>query len=619
MSRFKPGKNQISTWTGATGSLCLFLALLLVLINLESRVAGWSRWWPLVLIQLSCILLWFNNPGKAPIRPVYWVGLLILSSPVFCRISVIMLGGLLPHEGLREAQDLILIWFCCVGIWYNTLYKPIQMPFFWSMLVLLSIALENLVSVIHSGECLAFHPDYWTAGRIIGLVISLSGLLAASLIWSLNKLKQSSLGSDPDRRISRTGMLLIRLCFLIAGGSAGWSLHTFQQFGSTGQEIVVQRGVDAIKDLWLQSTAFGWGNNTLASLVGVVALPHAARSPEWAGPAGYPAAHGYLGVGFLICLAIILCLGGRRKDTKGSCIPANISETATCIALFLISLVLAGGPRGPLPLFILFGWLALSLTRSPFQSRGNTRGFTSTLPLLVAIFMVCITLVTYGPIKGQVLFYTSDNRHQSPERFRLHLHQARELNRYDSRIPVALANSWQRSMSRSPKWQEDMFNQVDFYYREASKLDPYDTLITMRHANFLLKCERQDAAIATARKALKINPHSSDLATWLFLVAIRHDYNKLAFETLDYGIGLEPYNPWWWKWRHRLTARLGQGPLARQSLAVALTGNPENPELISRSWDNMTNETGNINNPSVPVLENRHEETVIANPEDGKE
>ncbi len=619
MSRFKPGKNQISTWTGTAGILCLFLALLLVIINLESRVAGWSRWWPLVLIQLSCIVLWFHNPEKAHIRPVHWVVLLILSSHVFCLISLIMLDGLLPHEGLREAQDLILIWFCCVGLWYHALYRPSQVPFIWSMLVLLPIALENLVSLVHSGECLAFRPDYWTAGRIIGLVISLSGLLAASVIWSWNKLKQPSLGSDSDRRMSRTGLLLTRLCFLVAGVVAGWSLHTLQQYRSTGQEIVVQRGLDAIKYLWIQSTALGWGHNTLASLVDIVTLPHAAKSPEWAGPAGYPATHGYLGVGFLICLAIMLCLRGRRKDIKASCMLADLSETATCITLFLVSLVLAGGPRGPLPLLLLFGWLALSLTRSPFQSRGHHSGFTFTLPLLVAIVMAGITLVTYGPIKGQVLFDKLDDRHQPPERFRLHLQQARKLNRYDSRIPVALANSWQRSMTRSPGWQEDMFNQVDFYYREASRLDPYDTLITMRHANFLLKCERRDAAIATARKALAKNPHSSDLATWLFLVAIRHDYLKLAFEILDYGIRLEPYNPWWWKWRYRLTARLGQGPLARQSLAVALTGNPENPELISRSWDNLTNDMKVIHNPSVPVLEKPHGKSVKDSREDGKE
>jgi hypothetical protein len=611
MIRFQLNKNQFSQWIGMVGILCLFLGLLLSLINLESQLAIWSRWSPMILIQVSCLILFIQNFSILHLRPVHWMGLLILSIPIFCRASI-MLEGILPRQGFHEAHDLVLIWFCCVATWFHAVHRPSFMICIWSMLIPISILLENLISGFYQEDWMLFRSDYWNSGRIIGLFSCIAGCLIVIYHRHLADRRTGPV-FRPRPGINFFRRSLIQLLFLTAGGLAGWSLHSYRMDRPIDQAIGLERGLDAIQSLWLQSAAVGWGHNTLSSLMEVAALPHSSKMPEWAGPAGFPATHGCLGVAILMILTILLVIQTRknRADKEGSPNLAEIPSWAACISLFLISLIVAGGPPGPLPLFFLGGWLALSFIPLPSHPRSRVHSgiMSFFMPALVWVCMLGLTLIMLGPLRGQSIYSGMDMRNQRPEQIRTQLRKARELNRFDARIPIAIADTWQKTMTRTSGWQENIFNQVNYFYREASNMDPYNTLIPLRHANFLLKCERQDKAVDIVRKALDHNPRASELVKWLFLVALRHDYDKLGFEMLDYGLKLEPYNPYWWRWRHRLTVRLGQGPLTRQSLAIALTGNPENQGLISMTWKTQTDEILHSPIPTVPGLSIPPEET----------
>jgi predicted Zn-dependent protease len=115
-------------------------------------------------------------------------------------------------------------------------------------------------------------------------------------------------------------------------------------------------------------------------------------------------------------------------------------------------------------------------------------------------------------------------------------------------------------------------------------LDPLDPVIPMRLAEFELKAQRPREAIATLRQALLRRPYSADLLNMAFYVALRQRDTALAGDVLDRGLDLIPDDGFWWERQYQLAVELGQAALARQSLAAALTADPESPTLNHAAW-----------------------------------
>jgi hypothetical protein len=51
------------------------------------------------------------------------------------------------------------------------------------------------------------------------------------------------------------------------------------------------------------------------------------------------------------------------------------------------------------------------------------------------------------------------------------------------------------------------------------------------------------------------------------------------------GLKVAPMEGLWWYRQYELSRRLGHGPAADQSLAVALTGGPGDPTLVAAAWE----------------------------------
>ena len=74
-----------------------------------------------------------------------------------------------------------------------------------------------------------------------------------------------------------------------------------------------------------------------------------------------------------------------------------------------------------------------------------------------------------------------------------------------------------------------------------------NVFFALRLAEVQASADRTEDALATARRALVINPSSMELLHWIFLYANSHEEKEIAFEMTERALLLQPESQQWVK------------------------------------------------------------------------
>lgn len=584
----------------------LFLAFSLAILALDNPVALWKLWWPLPLALAASALTLLLN-GASPVRWRYLLNFGLFALPLAVR-AWFSLQGTLPAVGLREVQELSLILSLGVALWLVASCHPGHALGAW----LAAIG----VGAVASGMFVDRETGFFrllTLATLAWGVVTASGLGLARLVGGDGRPKDAA-----SRRFNLKRVLIDFLCLLSLGVglAAGWEMTRRQLDASLRTALAIQAGLVAQRALWLQSLIFGWGGRVLEHLIPVVSEPVRAITPPWGGFTGALARGGLAGIGVLL----VWCVALNRQVRRASPTPwaRVLSLIAAMAAFFMLGLLALGAPRPRLALFILAGWLALALIK-PLRHAPPARGRHAPPGPGAAVFACALLAVLAGvlalPLYGQLLTAAAQAQASRTELanavkagggknidlqairlggewVRQQLLNARDFNPFDPAIPVGLAMSYRKQMGPEDAGDEVNYLKVVRFYEDARKLDPYDTSIPLALANFQNQFDRQEEAFKTVSDALVCRPHSQELLDWVFGTALRLNQNALADRMLAQALALNPMSTTWWLGQYKLARRIGQGPLAAQALAVALTGAPASPDLVELTWSSMQNGAG---------------------------
>lgn len=561
-----------------TRDALLFLAITLAALALDNPQAVWRLWWPLPL-SLGAALLTVQLHGASPVRFRHLLILAAFAIPLAVR-SRFSIASSVPAAGLRETQELAAILFLGVALWVAGSCHPVRALLVWLAALLLSGLVNWPVAerLVEYSPFRAFTLLSLGWGVCCGALLLIGPALMGEEEAAANVLRRFDM--------KRTFVDLACLVSLAAGLLMG-ALMVSRQFDAPMRAaMAINAGFTAQRELWLQSVLFGWGGGLLDRMIQVVAEPALSATPPWGGLSGVLARCGIVGVGLLFAWTVMLNRLVRRP-VGGKHVRA-LSLAAALAAFFLIGMMISGAPHSRLAAMVLTGWLGLALIR-PITRRTRQphvvapRVVPGVMAMMLAVFVaVALALPTWGQSM------TGAARAQGGKRgviwTQRKLYQARGLNPFDPAIPMGLAETY-RKLGEAEGRDELIYVRVLNLYHEAQRLDPYDALIPLRLANFQLNYDRQEEAVTTVKDALRRQPKSQDLLGWLFLVAIRLNNNAEADKTLTQAMAYHPMSVTWWRHQYALARRLGQGPLASQALAVALTGAPEDPMLAQADWE----------------------------------
>ncbi len=570
----------------------LFLALALALITLDFPTAPWTRWWPLPLAlgALGAAAAVRGLPA-VELRDVAFVTLLI--APAAVR-AILSLTGPLPLEGLREAQEFGVIFVLAAGLWLMARANPSVATSIWVAAIavgwLASLhtpqELDGLPGQGMEGGLVVTHP--WRAATgwsvLLGL-IAILWLAAVRRLGIAGEMLSEIMTFGRRRRVFVGARMGLRLACVLVGAWIGFHYLVSVRNLPTPLALAIERGAEAEQDLWIQSILVGWGHRAVVRLAEVLAAPHPAIVSPWGGPFGLLAIGGVIGTVLLAIWIAYLIVRRPNRDPLGSSHLTRLAGAATPIALLLGGLILVGGARSAVAMFLLAGWSALALVDSEQRTRRvATSLFGRRLALgMAACGALAVTVALWMPVRGRSILENASRGHLDPAAYRGKLLKARRLNPFDPAIPLAQAHAWREAMNRSPQWSESLYLQVVRSYDTAIQLNPYETLYPIRLALFQLLCKPEDVAIETIQKALNRHPNAMELVDWLYLTTLRQNRTRLAYGMLEKGLALEPDRKRWWRRRFEWYQTQGQGPLAGQALAVALTAAPDDPNLLSHA------------------------------------
>jgi hypothetical protein len=367
----------------------------------------------------------------------------------------------------------------------------------------------------------------------------------------------------------------------------GWWLFARQLTGPLGEALALDTGIRQQQMLWTESILLGWGQGTLERLVEVFAQPVEAVIAPWGGPTCLLATGGLVGFAALTALLIYLAARHRERwDRGGDPRRAAAADAAALGALWTGGVVLAGGPRSELVLLMIAGWTALALIKTapdpPARQAAIPASHRVTGVLLGLLAALAFVLAL--PTWGSAILRQAPRPGTPAQVHRQRLGLAARLNPFEPAIALAQAAAWRQAMTDSEHWQESLYLRVVGLYRRAERLDPYQPLISLNLAHFQALCDRQEAAVLTVQDALERMPADRELITWLYSFARRQGLSTLAYRMLRHGQQVDPTHPAWWHQCYVRASRLGQGPQARWALAVALTCDPGDPDLVREAW-----------------------------------
>lgn len=558
----------------------LFLAIALAALALDNPVAVWRLWWPMP-VALAAAAISVKVHGVSPVRWRHLLLVTLFAAPLVFRISL-SLSSALPAAGLREGRELAVIFCLGVALWVAAACHPGRTLAIWLGAIAFSAAANWPIAERLTGD----NPF-----RVFSLVTLGWGAIAACGL-ALAARGDNDAPSTTRTRTSHFAphlLLLDLVCLLCLGAGvvAGWHLSDGQLNGPLRTSLAIHAGFSAQRVLWLQSILFGWGDSVLTRLIDVVAEPARFVTPPWGGFIGMLARGGL--VGFVVIAVWALVLHRRLRREVRTHQPVALALPAALAAVFMIGLMVAGGPHSRLACLALGGWLGLALARSPRLRPARSPGAPMGLApgLVVGCFLALVTVVVALPTWGESLIVAAQSQAEAigPAGMQQKLYSAQNLNPFDPRVPLGLADAARKSASLAGSRDELTYQHVVRLYQDAQRLDPYDTVIPLRLANFQLQNDLQEEAVETVATALSRRPNSQDLMFWLFLVYVRLNQNGKADGILAQALANHPSSHEWWYRQYDLSHRLGQGPMAAEALAVVLTGSPENPELVRRVWE----------------------------------
>ena len=570
----------------------LFLALALALITLDFPTALWTRWLPLPLAlgALGAAAVVRGLPA-VELRDVAFVTLLIAPAGVRAMLS---LTGPLPLEGLREAQEFGVIFVLAAGLWMMARANPTVAARVWVAAIVVGWLaslntpqeLDGLPGRGMEEGPVVIHP--WQAATgwsaVLGL-IAVTWLAAVRRLGIAGEMLSEIMTFGCRRRVFAGARMGLRLACALIGAWIGFRYLASVRDLPTPVALAIERGAEAEQHLWVQSILVGWGHRAVVRLAEVLAAPHPAIVSPWGGPFGLLAIGGVIGTALLALWIAYLIVRRPNRDPAGRSPLTQLAGAATPIALLVGGLILVGGARSAVVMFLLAGWSALALVDSEERTRrGAASVFGRRLAMgLAACGALAVTVALWMPVRGRSILENAARERLDPAVYRAKLVKARRLNPFDPAIPLAQAHAWREAMNRSPQWSESLYLRVVRSYDTAIRLDPYETLYPIRLALFQLLCKPEDVAIETIHRALNRHPNAMDLVDWLYLTTLRQNRTRLAYGMLEKGLALEPDRKRWWLRRFEWYQTQGQGPLAGQALAVALTAAPDDPNLLSHA------------------------------------
>ena len=575
----------------------LLCALVLPALWLDASGVPSALWWTAILALMVGVFAVLAD-RLPPLGWRYLALIALITLPAVMRVTL-SLRGPLPVHGLREAYHFSAIGTAAVALWLIASERPVQAWWIW----LVALAFGFLRSVIAAGRLSADDPSQWATGLTCAF-----GLAIAVWLWCrqlarkrLREKAQKQGRQDAcatmggKHRIPFLMPNLTAAMALLAGLALGWSRLGELEGLPMLSALEVDHALRIQDRLWMQSVLFGWGPGATDSLTRVLAAPHPIVMPQWCGPLSLMAQVGLLGLAALIVWAAVLVRRLAQPRTAWN------AAAAVC-ALFLVGLIVAGGPRRPLVLFILAGWSALAVTTKP-ATRSAPVPLRRWLPSTVAgVALFGLICVLWFPVHSEGLRRAAAIEPAGSSTQRLLLARASRSNPFDPAVALDQARAWKESMAEYAEWSETIYRRTVELYRRTEALDPFDTSLPFELSRFQLEVEREEDAIQTVNRALERIPNATNLIDWMFVTAIARDRSPLAHQMLDRGLLIEPNQLRWWIRRFDLTHALGQGPLSAQSMSIALTDHPENIAMVRAAWS-ASAPTGNETpgpSPSIP-------------------
>ncbi|MEN6625856.1 MAG: hypothetical protein ABFD69_06470 [Candidatus Sumerlaeia bacterium] len=579
-----PERRRIAAWVR---DAALLLALALCVLSMDSDQAPWRLWWPMPLAFLSGAMT-LLMPGRPILRWRHhlWLGVLILLP--LCR-GLLSLHGPLPAAGLREMQGLMSIALVASALWLVAAVRPDRAFGIWT--IAMWIGVVSAAKVAPAGEAM-------TAPA---LVVAVVGALMGSVGWlrlvafrkwlegtgGMRLTSRRTLRIRREEFVGAAGRLTLRTVSLAAGCVVGWRLIEAQQPRAIDAALRMAEGMRQQELLWTRSLLLGWGHGTLERLMEAFARPMAIDPPPWGGVNYLLATGGLAGLALLLVLLVYMMLWPRgRWGIETEPLAPAAAHWGVMPLLMTGGMLLMGGPRSEMAVLALAGWLALTLVKARIDpARGQALPMShiaggALIALTAGVLIFSLAMPTWGT---SILLRTNIDA-MAPESYRARLDRAARLNEHDPRIRMMLARSWRQTMTNTPGWSESNFLRVVGLYNTAAGLDPYDTLIPMRLAEFLVAADRP--AIAEIEVALDRMPKDPALIRLLLAEANREKRPDLAYQMVRRGLMVQPAEPAWWLEQAQMAEELGQIPLAQRSLAIALTGGLDDPRgtYIRAAW-----------------------------------
>lgn len=134
--------------------------------------------------------------------------------------------------------------------------------------------------------------------------------------------------------------------------------------------------------LWPEAVLTGFGAPAARRIIDARRLPDKTPAPQWSGVRGFTAAYGTAG---LMIAAILVCglvrLGAREMEADSPPPAAGLAPAAGAAAsAFLIGLWVSGMPDSSLILFLIAGWLGLTLNCASGRNASVQRAARTALP-----------------------------------------------------------------------------------------------------------------------------------------------------------------------------------------------------------------------------------------------
>lgn len=555
----------------------IFLTLVLTALALDAPLANASLWTPLAL-GLAAISLMIADPAgpSLRIRPLILIAALVAMLAVR---ALLLRGGPLPTEALAETRRLATLAMSALVLWMLARQDARRAGWLWIAAMALGWINTLLVTRTGVSSAVAIPP----AGAIAGLALALGAAHWFERRWD----------GFSHPKGTRLPFWLYRTPWIAAGTAvfAVALLWTGPERAARAAQVYDAAGSVQFSQLpwliWMQSMALGWGPGVYDRLSAMLAEPALWRPVAWGGPGYTLASMGLAGASSMLILALwILARGaGAVPGPHGRLAgPRGLFETRcmALAALWSFGLMLGGGPRSGLFLFAVVTLAAAAVARGAGRSGPPPRrhwvyGFWVTAGS--ATLTVLMAIPTWG---GHMAAKGSGRKNPVDKIY--DLQRAERWLPRDPSIQLALASAWRARMTATPRWDQSYFDAVTEHYRRAVECDPYDPAPALQWIDFLDRCEHGAEAVEVAQATLGRQPNSDYWHRWLALRAMRNESTTLAGQTIAAGLRLRPDDPGWWDMRYRLAHRLGQGPVAGQALAIALTARPSAPETVAEDW-----------------------------------